>query len=133
MKTTWKQILALALTVLVLPCLTSCVLFAVGAGAAAGAGAVVWVKGELQANVDAPLDKCLAAANTAILNLKLIKVSQVSDGVKATIKSRNAKDQAVDIDLKRLTDKATTIGIRVGTFGDKAASQEIQDEMKKFL
>ncbi|MBI5383153.1 MAG: DUF3568 family protein [Verrucomicrobia bacterium] len=133
MKTTFKQIVLAGVLAAGLPLMTGCLAVAVAGGAAAGAGAVVYVKGELQSNLEAPLAKCTTAANQAVTNLKLKKIGEENDGTSAKIKARNAKDQAVTISLKKLTDSATRISIRVGTWGDKAASQQILDEVKKGL
>ncbi len=133
MKRTLKQIVLAVTLAAGVPAFTGCLAVAVAGGAAAGAGAVVYVKGELQATLEAPLTKCVAAANQALTNLKLNKISEESDGISAKLKARNAKDQAVTISLKKLTDSSTHVGIRIGTWGDKLASQELLDEIKKGL
>jgi hypothetical protein len=133
METKFTKIMFAGMLLLGLSLLTGCLAMGIAGGAAAGAGAVVYVKGEHQTNVDAPMAKCITAANQAISNLQLRKIDEANDGISAKIKARNAKDQAITIQLKVLTENATHIAVRVGTWGDKAASQQIIDEIKKEL
>ncbi|HNQ87564.1 MAG TPA: DUF3568 family protein [Verrucomicrobiota bacterium] len=103
------------------------------AGAAAAAGTVVYVKGEVQSTLDAPLPQCVTAVEKVIIEFKLSRVGEEIDGTAARVKARNAQDQAVTFRLKRLTDRATSVSIRVGTWGDEAASVGLLEAVKKSL
>ncbi len=118
--------LALALTV----SFTGCLAVAAGAGAA---GAVAYVRGDLQTNLNASLPASLKAANKAIEKLRFSKISQQDDALSGVIVCRNAQDDKITITLKKTTDSLTSISIRVGLFGDEALSLTLLGEIQKAL
>lgn len=133
MKTNFKRMLMAGALVATLPVLAGCVAVAVGAAAGAGAGTVAYVRGELQANLDAPLDRAVAAVNKTITVLKMTKTSETTNVAAVTVKAASLQDKTVTVSLKKLTDNATAIGIRIGTFGDQAQAQQFLDEVKRHL
>jgi len=125
-----RLIAAGALGLAALTFLNGCV--AVVAAGAAGAG-VAWVRGTLETNLEANLDRCYAAGRQAIRELEFASVSERKSGVDAVLVARTALDKRVEIVLKRVGDKSTQVSIRVGVFGDEAVSLALLERMKKNL
>ena len=127
-----RTILALAACLSVLAC-SGCAVLLVGGAVAAGAGTVVWVKGELKATVDGTLDHAWAASQAALKDLQMPVTGQEKDGLQGKLTARAAGDKKVTILVKKATGTTTDIGIRVGTWGDEPMSREILDKIKKHL
>ena len=75
----------------------------------------------------------MRAANETIAELKYAKVSDHQDALQATLIARNAADQKIELYLEKLTDDATKLKIRVGTFGEEALQNEILAKIKSNL
>ena len=105
---------------------------AVAAGAGAGA-AVAYVRGDLDAALDAGLDKSLRVTNAALDKLQFAKISEKKDALQAIVVARNAADKKIEIRLERAGDALTKIKIRVGVFGDEPLSLAILDKVKAGL
>jgi hypothetical protein len=98
-----------------------------GAAAAAGAGTYAYIKGDLKRNYEAPMDKAWAATVSAVEEMKLTIESKQHDAFSGIIKGKMADGKSFAINLKRLSESSTEIGIRIGTFGDRQRSQAIHD------
>jgi hypothetical protein len=129
MKTVWKYGMILAGLAL-LPLLSGCV--AVLAGAA-GAGAVAWVEGRLDATLDANFDQAEKAANRAVTQLQFVKVNEKKDALTATLIARTAEDKKIEIKVVRAGDTTSRVQISVGVFGDEGQSLAILDKIKANL
>lgn len=110
-----------------------CVLLAVGGAAAAGAGTVAYVRGELQTTVDAPLERTWAASQKALTDLQMPVTDQDKDGLSGKLTARAAGDKKVVVRVKKVTSTATELGIRIGTWGDETKSHEILEAIKRRL
>ena len=110
-----------------------CVAVVVGAGAGAAVAAVAYVRGDLDATLNASFDKSIAAANKAVEQLQFVKVSQNRDALQAIIVARNAADKKIEFRIEKVGDGVTTLKIRVGVFGDEALSLAILDKVKANL
>lgn len=111
--------------------LTSGCVAVVAAGA--GAGAVAYLRGDLDATLGVGLDPAVRAANQAIERLRFAKVSESRDAMQAILVARNAADKRIEIKLERASDALTKIKIRVGVFGDEALSLAILEKVKANL
>ena len=129
MKTVWKSWVMLAVMAL-LPLLSGCV--AVLAGAA-GAGAVAWVEGRLDATLDANFDQAEKAADRAVTQLQFVKVNEEKDALTATLIARTAEDKKIEIKVVRVGDTTSRVQISVGVFGDEGQSLAILDKIKANL
>lgn len=112
---------------------TGCVVLV--AGAAAGGG-VSYVANELRVNEPVNIDKAWSAARHALDDVRYIMLSEHADATYAIWKGRNALDQPVVVTLKRLSDKATEIRIRVGTVStaqNRAAADLVYSKLKARL
>ena len=119
-------ITAIALTSITL--LTGCAALIVGA--AAGAGGVAYVQGELKVTELVTHEVAGRAAEKALQDLKFAVIKRQQDGLSGTIEARTASDQKVVIKTKRISEKSTEVGIRVGLVGDEPKSRQILDRMQ---
>ncbi len=109
--------------------LSGCLAVAAGAGA----GAVAYVRGELQVNLANDYDKVVDAARGAIKDLEFAKVSENKDALNAELVARTALDKKIVISISNSGKKLTNIKIRVGVFGDEPLSMSILDKIKAGL
>lgn len=107
-----------------------CLIVAAGA---AGAGTVAYVKGELEASLDASYRGVVNASGRAIDALELHKISENGDATRTVIVARTADDRRVHITVNKVADSLTKVSIRVGTFGDETLSRTILDRIKQAL
>ena len=106
----------------------------IGAAAAAvGAGTYYYIKGDLKRNYEAPMDKAWEAAVTAVKELKLSVESKQHDALTGVIKGKMADEKGFEINLKRIGDNLTEIGVRIGTFGDQQRSEVIHGKIHSKL
>lgn len=110
-----------------------CFVAAVGIGAAAGAGTIAYLKGELKALEDANIDRVWRATEGAVNELNFIVTNKVKDAVSAKLDALTADNKGVHITLKRKTDSLTEITIRIGTFGNEELSRLILEKIQKRL
>lgn len=125
---TWRIVAAICLGASVFT-LSGCILAAAGAGA----GAVAYVRGELEANLDKDYNAVVEAARGAVADLEFARVSENKDALKAVMISRTAMDKKVEITIANSGKSLTNIKIRVGVFGDEQLSMSILDRIKTRL
>ena len=126
----WLTRLSLILALGLLPLLTGCVVAVAGA---AGAGAIAYVRGELETSLDQNYNKVVESTRTALKELEFNKISESKDALEATLIYRTALDKKVTIKLNKVTDKTTKIGIRIGLIGDESLSISILEKIKADL
>jgi len=122
---------SLCLTLGLLPLFTGCAVAVVGA--AAGAGAIAYVRGELQSTLDQDYNKTVEATRTALQNLEFAKISEKKDAIDAELIYRTALDKKIAVTLNKVTDKSTKVKIRVDLLGDEALSIIILEKIKAAL
>ncbi|MGD9042348.1 MAG: DUF3568 family protein [Desulfobacterales bacterium] len=106
----------------------------IGAAAAAvGTGAYFYIKGDLKRNYEAPMDKTWDATINAVEALKLNVESQNHDALTGIIKGKMADDKSFEINLKRVGENLTEVGVRIGTFGDRGRSETIHNKIHSLL
>jgi hypothetical protein len=112
--------------ILLLPLLAGCPVVLVGAGAGAGVGTVAYVRGEHSQVHAAQYEKVWSAAVNALnqMNIRVIKTEK--DSLGGTITARRADDTSVAVKVEPTGTDNATVRIRVGMFGDQAASEAIQ-------
>ena len=91
--------LSLIITLGLLPFLTGCAVAV--AGAAAGAGAIAYVRGELESTLDQDYNKTVEACRIALKNLEVTKISEKKDALDAELVYRTALDKKVTIKLNQ--------------------------------
>jgi len=104
-----------------------------GAAAAAGAGTYYYIKGDLKRTYEAPMDKTWEATIKSVEELKLTVESEKHDALSGVIKGKMADEKGFEINLKRLSENSTEVGVRIGTFGDRTKSEAIHDKINSKL
>ncbi len=125
-----SYLIAALLALAALPLLSGCVVVAAGA---VGAGAVAYVRGELESSLEAGLDDAYAAAQRALDKLEFARIDQRKSGLDAQLVHRTALDKKVEIKLKKVTERLTKIEIRVGIVGDQELSLTLLDKIRAEL
>ena len=110
-----------------------CMLVAVGAGAAAGAGTVAYIKGELQTTYAASLDRTWDATLGALKDLDFRIIETQKGGAEGDIEAKRIGGDKVKVALSLAGPGATLVKIRVGTFGDEPTSRAISDKIASRL
>ena len=114
--------------------LTGCgALFVFGAGTAAGIAGYKWYDGALTVIYEAPYIKAWDATLKALEKMESEVQSQEHDLTKGTIKAQLKDKRSVSISLSYKSTQQTEVVIRVGFFGDKDASEVIQENIRKQL
>ncbi len=124
------RLVACVLGLLSLGLTSGCVVVAAGA---AGAGAVAWVRGELDATLGNSFDDVSRATSRALEQLQLAKISETKSALDAQFIARTGQDKRIQIRLDRTTDTLTRVRVRVGTFGDETLSRAILDKIRANL
>ena len=107
---------------------------AIGAAAAAvGAGAYYYVKGDLKRNYEAPMDKTWNATVKALEALQINVESKQHDALTGVINGKLADGKSYTVNVKRLNENLTEVGIRIGTFGDRERAEAIHDKILSSL
>jgi hypothetical protein len=107
-----------------------CALLLIGGGAAAGAGTVAYVKGELRSTQKIAFERAWDATIEAMEALEFAITKKEKDALSGLIVARGADDQKIVIHLEKQSEDLTEIRIRVGSFGDEVRSQRILDKIK---
>ena len=108
-----------------------CVAVAVGAGAGAGVGTYAYIKGELRATYDTPIDQSWPKTLAAMQDLKLTIDRQQMDALGGIIEGRRADGTPVKVQLKPAGEHSTTISVRVGIIGSKSKSEIIHRAIQR--
>lgn len=119
----------------------SCLLFAVELtgcaalvlGGVAGAGSVVYIKGELKEDMAASVPAIHSASVSALKDLNIPIIEDNHDQLSASIKSKFADGSDVWIQIESVTAKSSKVTIRVGIMGDENKSRQILDGIHKHL
>lgn len=110
---------------------SGCAAVLVGGAAAGGAGAVLYIKGELHSTEDVSLDRAWNATQAAINDMGFTVTAKDKDAVSAELVALTADNKKISIILNRKADNVTEISIRVGTFGDESMSRLILEKIRK--
>ncbi len=98
-----------------------------------GAGTVMYVKGDLEANLSNDINSVYQAAQLSVEQLDLRVSSRVKDALAAKIVARDAQDKKITIKLKSTAENTTELNIRVSVFGDETKSRLIYEQLLKNL
>jgi len=108
-------------------------LLVTGAAVGAGAGAVMYAKGDLEATVEQPRAAVVEATGKAVVGEGLTVEQERETEDEWIFDCRRGDGKEVTIKVKELTPSMSRIYIRVGTFGDEAYSRQLLDVIKKHL
>jgi len=96
-------------------------------------GAVLYVRGELQANLDRRFEVVERAAFKAITDLQFSSIEEKKDALVAIITARTAEDVRITVKVERSTDSLSTVRIRAGTMGHEKLAYTILAKIKESL
>ena len=109
---------------------------AVVAGAAAagvGVGSYFYVKGELERDYHAPVERVWQATLQAVEELNLATESKKHDAFGGEIKGKMSDGTNFKIELERKGENLTNVGVRIGAFGSKTKSEAIHNKIHSNL
>jgi hypothetical protein len=125
-----RWFVALSAAVLSLP---GCALFLIGGGAAAGAGAVAYSRGQLRSVQETPFERAWDAAQDAMRDLGFVVTYQEKEPDSGKLLARTKDNEEVEVRLEAESTTATEIRIRVGWLGNEALSNVILEKIKQHL
>jgi hypothetical protein len=94
-----------------------------------GTSAYFYIKGDLKRNYEAPMDKTWQAAVKSVEDLGLSTESKQNDAFTGVIKGKMADGKSFTVNVKRLGENLTEVGVRVGTFGDRERAEAIHNKI----
>lgn len=104
------------------------------AGGAGGAGTAVWLSGKLTQEVNAPFERTISAAKSAMASLKLEITKETVEENVAQVMGKYTDGKTVWIDVRRITEESSKIEVRVGAVTpDKKAADRILKRMQTYL
>ncbi len=110
---------------------TGCAAVLLAGGAAAGAGTVAYVRGDLESTEELTLDQAWSASRAALADLDLTVTATEKDGTSASVTARGADERRILVTLQRRSDRLTHLRIRVGIFGDEALSHIVLEKIRQ--
>lgn len=127
-----RRILAVLSVIACLTLMSGCVFLL--AGAAGGAGTALWLSGKLSQEVNAPFERTIKAAKSALKSLRLqIDKETLAEDV-AQIMAKYSDGRTIWIDIHRVTEASSKIEVRVGAVSqDKEAADKILKKIMRYL
>ncbi len=127
-----RKIVAVLSVIACLTAMSGCVFLL--AGAAGGAGTAFWLSGKLSQEVNAPFERTIKAAKSALKSLRLeIDKETVAENV-AQITGKYGDGRTIWIDIHRVTEASSKIEVRVGAVSpDKEAADKILKKIMRYL
>lgn len=96
-------------------------------------GAVIYVRGELQANFDRRFDVVSRTANKALTELQFSKIEEKKDALVAILEARTAEDVRIYVKVEKQSESLTSVRIRAGTLGNEKLSYAVFNKIKELL
>ena len=103
-----------------------------GAAVGGGTGVYMFVHGELKTDYPYPFDNVWAACEKTVAHMKATDVFPEKEISKGSIEAM-IDGEWVWFSVEYKEKNLTTVSIRVGVFGNKAASQRLHDKVAGFL
>ena len=121
----WRSCV-LGVLLLLLPLLAGCPLLLVGASAGAGAGTVAYIAGAHSQVHAGNYERVWSAVLGALHQMNIRVITTEKDSLGGTIRARRVDDTSVSLKVEPTGAETTRVIIRVGMFGDRAASEATQ-------
>jgi uncharacterized protein YpuA (DUF1002 family) len=102
-------------------------------GGAAGAGAVLYSKGELKSAENAPLEEVYDAAVDTMKSMNFDVINQEKNQLEAKLVAKADNGDNIDIKLEQKPNDITEMKIRVGAFGNEDQARVIQEKIHEIL
>lgn len=104
------------------------------AGTAGGAGTALWLSEKMTQEANAPFERTVKAAKSALRSLKLEVTKETIEQNSAQIISKYTDGKTIWIDVHRLTDSSSKIEVRVGAVSaNKGAAAKILKRINQYL
>ena len=100
-------------------------------GAAAGAGSVAYLKGELKSVEKGTVERGYQATLNVLDRMGMFVTKKTRDKQKGMVVARRADDTKITIHLKRIGEEVIEIRVRVGILGNEESSRQILEEIQK--
>ena len=113
--------------------LQGCPLILLGGGAAGGGAGVAYSKGEQEQVHAAPYDRVWDATLSALRTLNITVSETQKDQISGKATGAKSDGTSVVVSVLPVTKETTSVRIRIGTFGDRPASEQIQGEIAVIL
>ena len=127
-----QEVILKILVVSTLAMLQGCVV--VAGGAAAAAGTVAYVRGDLESIMEEDISSIYESSKQALKDLEIEIVGTDKDMLSAVVNGKGAEDKKITIKMKRIEQgRLVKLTIRIGTFGDKTLSHIIYNKIQKNL
>ncbi len=124
-----NKVLLMAVTAALVALGSGCVAIVVG-GAAAGAGAYVWVSGEMRSTESVAYDQAWDAALAGLKDMAFTITEQDKGTTEGKLTGRGEGDTKVQVTVRKVTGTLSEFRIRVGTLGDKSLSEQILEKIR---
>ncbi len=121
----------LILFIMILSLLYSCAPAWIGLGAGIGIGTYKYIEGNLERDYPLAYTRAWDITNEALANMKISITNSLNEDAKGTIEAVRRDGKTVIIKLEDKGQRITSIGIRIGLFGDRIASEEIHNEIAR--
>ncbi len=109
--------------------LQGCTVILIGGGAAVGATGVAYAKGELEQVHAAPYDTVWDATLSALRTLNIAVSQTQKDQISAKVDGARSDGTSVVVSILPVTKDTTSVRVRIGAFGDRPASEQIQGQI----
>jgi hypothetical protein len=102
-------------------------------GAAVGIGTYSYLNGELERKYPVGFDNAWQASIAATEQLQFSRESSNRDGLAGKLEFRRSDGTPIAITFELISDKVTSVRVRVGMFGDQEISERIHERIKDNL
>lgn len=96
-------------------------------------GVVLYLRGELQVNIDRRFEVVERAAGKALAELQFSKIEEKKDALVAIYTARTAEEIKINIKVEKQSDALTTVRIHAGTIGNEKLSYAVYNKIKELL
>jgi len=117
--------------IMVISLLYSCAPAWMGLGAGIGIGAYKYIEGNLERDYPLAYEKAWEITNEALANLRISITESIKEETWGKIEAVRRDGKVVIIKLEDKGQNVTSIGIRIGIFGDRVASEKIHEEIAR--
>jgi hypothetical protein len=128
-----SQRIALMLLLALAGALQGCPMILIGMGATGGAAGTTYARGEVEQVHAAPYNTVWDATLHALRTMHVAVSETQKDQISAKAVGAGLDGTSVTVTVLPVTRDATSVRIRVGTFGDRPASERIQGEIAVVL
>jgi len=128
-RSSWLRLVETVLLLVLAASLQGCPLILVGGGAAGGGAGVAYAKGEMEQVHAAPYNKVWDATLSALRTLNITVSETQKDQISAKALGTRSDGTSVVVSVLPVTKDTTSVRVRIGTFGDRPASERIQAQV----